>query len=153
MQVRRTPRALPLLVFLVAVLLFGLGCSSGEPVLTATQQASPKSAAHEEEVGHELYLALVALGVGDVADARHHVLHFQESASPGELELVAEILDMLKRNELHDAEHRIQELRGEEEHDDRVRHATRWGLATAVTPHDGEMRIQVNRLVRRLAVA
>ena len=126
MEARRTHWALPLLVLLV-VLPLGGGCSSEEAAPTAAQRGSVKSAAHEEEVGHELYLALVALGVGDVADARHHVLHFQESANPAEIELGAEILDLLKRNELHDAEHRIQELRGEEEHDDREPRASLWG--------------------------
>ena len=62
--------------------------------------------------------ALVALAVEDVADAQHHVLHFQESASPGELDLGAEILDLLESGDLHDAEHEIQELLGEEEHEE-----------------------------------
>ena len=62
--------------------------------------------------------ALVALAVEDAADAQHHVLHFQESASPEELDLGAEILDFLERGDLHEAEHEIQELLGEEEHED-----------------------------------
>ena len=62
--------------------------------------------------------ALVALAVEDVADALHHVLHFQDSASPEELDLGVEILDLLERGDLHDAEHEIQELLGEEEHED-----------------------------------
>ena len=68
----------------------------------------------------ELHLrqALVALAVGDVADAQHHVLHLQETASPEELERGAEVLDSLERGDLHNAEHDIRELLGQEEHRD-----------------------------------
>lgn len=110
---RRTHWALLWGVFLVVASLLGVGCSSREAGPTATQRVSPTPGAHEEEAGHDLHLALAALGVEDASDARHHVLHFQESANPGELELVAEILDLLKRNELHDAGHKIRELLGE----------------------------------------
>ena len=68
----------------------------------------------------ELHLrqTLVALAVEEVADAQHHVSHFQETASADELSRTAEILDLLGQGELHDAEHEIQELLGEEEHGD-----------------------------------
>ena len=68
----------------------------------------------------ELHLrqALVALAVEDVADAEHHVLHFQRSGSPEELDFGAEILDGLERGDLHVAEHEIRELLGEEEHEE-----------------------------------
>ena len=136
LEVRRTHWALLWVVFLVVASLLGVGCSSREASPTATQRVSPTPGAHEEEAGHDLHLALVALGVGEVADARRHVLHFQESVNPEELELGAEILDLLERNELHDAKHKIQELLG----DDRVRGATLRGLAAAATPQGGAMR-------------
>ena len=68
----------------------------------------------------ELHLrqSLVALAVTDVADAQHHVSHFQETASADELSRAAEILELLGQGDLHDAEHEIKELLGEEEHDD-----------------------------------
>ncbi len=68
----------------------------------------------------ELHLrqTLVALAVEEVADAQHHVSHFQDTASADELSRAAEILDLLGQGELHDAEHEIQELLGEEEHGD-----------------------------------
>ena len=58
------------------------------------------------------------LAVADVADAQHHVSHFQETASADELSRAAEILELLGQGELHDAEHEIRELLGEEEHGD-----------------------------------
>ena len=58
------------------------------------------------------------LALGDVADAQHHVLHFQESASPEELDIGSEILDLLGRGDLREAEHKIQELLGEEDRED-----------------------------------
>ena len=60
--------------------------------------------------------ALVALAVTDLADAQHHMVHFQELASSPEVEQVAEILDLLEQGDLHQAEHEIQELLGEERH-------------------------------------
>ena len=68
----------------------------------------------------ELHLrqTLVALAVTEVADAQHHVSHFQETAGADELSRAAEILDLLDQGELHDAEHEIRELLGEEEHDE-----------------------------------
>ena len=68
----------------------------------------------------ELHLrqTLVALAVTEVADAQHHVSHFQETAGADELSRAAEILDLLNQGELHDAEHEIRELLGEEEHDE-----------------------------------
>ena len=112
----------------------GLGCSSQKAA-----RVSAESASLDEEVGHELYLALMALGVGDVADARHHVLHFQESANPGELAQGAEILDLLKRKRATRRGTQNPGAKGEEEHDDRARRATLWNLVTASTPHDGEI--------------
>jgi hypothetical protein len=49
-----------------------------------------------------------------VADAQHHVSHYQETASADELGRAAEILELLDQGELHDAEHEIRELLGEE---------------------------------------
>ena len=49
----------------------------------------------------------------------------------------AEILDLLKRNELHDTEHRIQQLLREKDHDDWVGRTTPRGLAAVATLHDG----------------
>ncbi len=68
----------------------------------------------------ELHLrqTLVGLAVEDVADAQHHVSHFQETASADELSRAAEILELLDQGKLHDAEHEIRELLGEEEHGD-----------------------------------
>ncbi len=59
--------------------------------------------------------ALVALAVEDVADAQHHVAHFQELATSMEEEQAAEILDLLHQGDRHQAEHEMQELLGEEE--------------------------------------
>lgn len=59
--------------------------------------------------------ALVALAVEDVADAKHHVEHFEELA--GAQEAQAEILELLGKGNLHQAEHEIQELLGEEHPD------------------------------------
>ena len=51
-----------------------------------------------------------------LANAQHHMVHFQELASSPEVEQVAEILDLLDQSDLHQAEHEIQELLGEEGH-------------------------------------
>ncbi len=59
--------------------------------------------------------ALVALAVQDVVDAQHHVAHFQELATSMEAEQAAEILDLVHQGDLHQAEHEMQELLGEEE--------------------------------------
>ena len=53
-----------------------------------------------------------------MAEAQHHVSHFQETAGADELSRAAEILELLDQGELHDAEHEIRELLGEEEHDE-----------------------------------
>ncbi len=68
----------------------------------------------------ELHLrqTLVALAVADVADAQHHVSHFQETSNADELNRAAEILDLLDQGEVHDAEDEIRELLGEGEHDE-----------------------------------
>ena len=65
----------------------------------------------------ELHLrqALVALAIEDVSDAQHHVVHAQNVAEPALSEKLAELVDLLERRELHDAEHEIQELLGDEE--------------------------------------
>ncbi len=52
----------------------------------------------------------------DVADAQHHVAHFQELATSMEAEQAVEILELLHQGDLHQAEHEIQELLGEGEH-------------------------------------
>ena len=57
------------------------------------------------------------VALGDVADAQHHVLHFQESASPEELDVGSEILDLLRRGDLREAERDIQELLGSDQRD------------------------------------
>ncbi len=61
--------------------------------------------------------ALVALAVENVVDAKHHVEHFQELAGAQEGQQVAEILELLGKGDLHQAEHEIQELLGEEHPD------------------------------------
>ena len=58
--------------------------------------------------------ALMALAFEDEADSKHHVEHFQELAGAQE---AAEILETLGRGDLHQAEHEIQELLGEEHSD------------------------------------
>jgi len=61
--------------------------------------------------------ALVALAVEGLADARHHVEHFQILAGAQEAQRAAEILELLRESDLHQAEHEIQELLGEEHSD------------------------------------
>ena len=61
--------------------------------------------------------ALVALAVEGLADARHHVEHFQILVGAQEAQRVAEILKLLGESDLHQAEHEIQELLGEEHPD------------------------------------
>ena len=61
--------------------------------------------------------ALVALAVEEVADAKHHVEHFRELAGAQEAQKVAEILELLGKDNPHQAEHEIQELLGEEHPD------------------------------------
>lgn len=61
--------------------------------------------------------ALVALAVEAVADAKHHVEHFQELAGAQEAQQAAEIHGLLGKGDLHQAEHEIQELLGEEHPD------------------------------------
>ncbi len=62
--------------------------------------------------------ALVSLAVENVADAQHHLTHLQGTASPEQLEHAAELDDLLERGDLHEAEHEIRKLLGEEEHED-----------------------------------
>jgi len=61
--------------------------------------------------------ALVALAVEGLADARHHVEHFRELVRAQKAQRAAEILELLGKSELHQAEHEIQELLGEEHQD------------------------------------
>ncbi len=61
--------------------------------------------------------ALVALAVEGLADAKHHVEHLQELAGALEDQKVAEIIELLGKGDLHQAEHEIQELLGEEHSD------------------------------------
>ena len=61
--------------------------------------------------------ALVALAVEGLADAKHHVEHFRELAGAQEAQKVAEILELLGKDNPHQAEHEIQELLGEEHPD------------------------------------
>ena len=62
--------------------------------------------------------ALVALAVEDLSDAQHHVAHFQGTADAGDVERAAEILELFEGGSVHDVEHEIRELLGEEEHED-----------------------------------
>jgi hypothetical protein len=62
----------------------------------------------------ELHLrqAMVALAVEDLADTVHHVEHFRQLAGAPDSERAAEILELLEKRQLHDAEHELQELLG-----------------------------------------
>ncbi len=68
----------------------------------------------------ELHLrqALVALAVEDLSDAQHHVAHFQGTADAGGVERATEILALFEGGSVQDVEHEINELLGEEEHED-----------------------------------
>lgn len=59
--------------------------------------------------------ALVSLAVNEAADARHHIAHPQDVADESLGESLREILDFLDQDNLHSAEHEIQELLGEGE--------------------------------------
>ena len=61
--------------------------------------------------------ALVALAVEGLADARHHVEHFRGLVRAQKAQRAAEILELLGKGDLHQAEHDIQELLGEEHPD------------------------------------
>jgi len=61
--------------------------------------------------------ALVALAVEGLDDAKHHVEHFQSLVGAQEAQRVAEILELLGESDLHQAEHEIQGLLGEEHSD------------------------------------
>ena len=61
--------------------------------------------------------ALVALAAEGLADARHHVEHFQSLVGAQEAQRAAEILELLGESDLHQAEHDIEELLGEEHPD------------------------------------
>ncbi len=61
--------------------------------------------------------ALVALAVEGLGDAKHHVEHFQILVGAQEAQRVAEILELLGESDLHQAEHEIQELLGDEHSD------------------------------------
>ena len=52
------------------------------------------------------------------ADAQHHILHVRELSDPAEEASVNDVLELLERGENHQAEHDIQKLLGEEEHND-----------------------------------
>lgn len=62
--------------------------------------------------------ALASLAANDMADTQHHVAHFQEVASREDAEKGAGILDLLEQGELHQVEHEIQVLLGEDEQHD-----------------------------------
>ena len=61
--------------------------------------------------------ALVALAVEGLDDARHHVEHFQILVGAQEAQRATEIIVLLGESDLHQAEHEIQELLGEEHSD------------------------------------
>ena len=60
----------------------------------------------------------MSLAVNDRADAQHHVEHAQGLAEPDDEAGVHEVLEALEQDELHQAQHEIQELLGEDEHSD-----------------------------------
>ena len=62
--------------------------------------------------------ALVSLAVEDTDDAQHHVTHAESVADATGEKGTGEVLDLLGQGELHQAEHEIRELLGEEEHPD-----------------------------------
>ena len=62
--------------------------------------------------------ALVALAIENLSDAQHHVAHFQGAADAGDVGRAAEILELFEGGRVHDVEHEIRELLGEEEHED-----------------------------------
>ena len=61
---------------------------------------------------------LVSLAVNDQTDAQHHLEHAQGLAEPDDEGGVHEALEALEQGELDQAQHEIQELLGEDEHDD-----------------------------------
>ena len=61
--------------------------------------------------------ALVALAVEGLADAENHVEHLQELAGAREAQQAAKIRRLLGKGDLHQAEHDIQEMLGEEHPD------------------------------------
>ena len=67
----------------------------------------------------ELHLrqALVSIAVENVGDAQHHAIHAQELADPGDKQNLKDVLALLGQGVLHQAEHEIQELLGENERD------------------------------------
>ncbi|PKB82212.1 MAG: hypothetical protein BZY88_04940 [SAR202 cluster bacterium Io17-Chloro-G9] len=62
--------------------------------------------------------ALISLAVGDAEEAKHHVVHAQELADEETVSSLAEVLQSLESNDLHDSEHGLQELLGRDEHQD-----------------------------------
>ena len=61
--------------------------------------------------------ALVALAVENLSDAQHHVAHFQGTADARDAERATEVLELFEGGNVHDVEHEIRELLGEEEHE------------------------------------
>ena len=57
--------------------------------------------------------ALVSLAVDDVPDAQHHISHTQVVSTPADEEGIAEVLELLGQGNLHQAEHEIQEIVGD----------------------------------------
>ena len=62
--------------------------------------------------------ASASLAVNDRADARHHLEHAQGLAELDDEVGVYEALEALEQGELHQVDHEIQELLGEDEHND-----------------------------------
>ena len=65
-----------------------------------------------------LQQALAAIAGDEVQDALHHVLHTQNEAGQSDAEALAEIVDLLNADEIHGAEHEIEELLSGEVHAD-----------------------------------
>jgi hypothetical protein len=63
-----------------------------------------------------LQQALAAIAMDEVPNALHHVLHAKNEADPSVADALSEIVALLSAGELHDAEHEIEVLLGEEVH-------------------------------------
>lgn len=62
-----------------------------------------------------LRMALAAFGADDLEDASHHIRDFITLATGDEKERGEEALDLLEQGNIHDAQHEVEELLGEDE--------------------------------------
>ena len=62
--------------------------------------------------------ALISLASEDVTESKHHVLHAQELADEETVITLVKVLQSLESNDLHDSEHGLQELMGQDVHQD-----------------------------------